>query len=227
MDERKLVRYNTFEGADSYSRKFHKKLSERVNNRNEQRLLRRLLKGIAAEDSRLGEGLALDLPCGCGRLFPLVSEFVGRVVEGDWGLDMLRIARQTQLAPGEGVAAVPALGYVRATALQMPFGSNRFDLVVSVRLCHHIREHHERLQYLRELLRISRRWVVFTYFDFHSLKNRWRELRRRFSHKRSKWTLRTAEVRGVGEEMGFELRRSVPLSRLFSGHRYAVLRRRD
>ncbi len=221
MDKDVLDHYNSPEGAQSYTRKFEKHLSERINNRHEQRLLQRLVERISDEAPF---DLALDLPCGYGRLMPLLRRHARRVVEGDWSFHLLKIARENQRADPSVEAAD---GYVRATALAMPFRERAFDLVLSVRLCHHIREHAERLIYVRELLRISNQWVVFTYFDYHSLKNLLREARRKFSGKRPKWTLRASEVAGIADEMGFEVVHSIPLSRLFSGHRYVALRRKQ
>jgi hypothetical protein len=76
---------------------------------------------------------------------------------------------------------------------------------------------------MHELLRISRQWVIFTYFDYYSIKNIWREIRRVFNGKSSKWTLKESDINQIAQEMGFEVFRSIPLSRLFSGHRYVVL----
>ena len=220
MDKDILSHYNSPQGAQSYTRKFEKHLSERINNRHEQRLLQRLIEKISAETPF---ETALDLPCGYGRLMPLLRRHARHVVEGDWSLPLLKIARENQRTDA---STGKADGYVRATALAMPFGDQTFDLVLSVRLCHHIREHAERLTYVRELLRIGRRWVVFTYFDYHSLKNLLREARRKFTGKRPKWTLKASEIAGIAEAMGYEVIYSIPLSRLFSGHRYVALRRK-
>jgi hypothetical protein len=76
-------------------------------------------------------------------------------------------------------------------------------------------------------MRVSRKWLVFTYFDTESIKNRTHEFRRRFNGKRSKWTLDSQEVKEVSQSAGFEVVRSIWLSRLFSGHRYVLLRRSD
>jgi len=220
MDKEILSHYNSPQGAQSYTRKFEKHLSERINNRHEQRLLQRLIGRISSETPF---ETALDLPCGYGRLMPLLRRHARHVVEGDWSLPLLKIARGNQRAD---TTVREADGYVRATALAMPFANQAFDLILSVRLCHHIREHAERLTYVRELLRISRRWVVFTYFDYHSLKNQLREVRRKLFGKRPKWTLRASEIEKIADEMGFEVVYSIPLSRLFSGHRYVALRRK-
>jgi len=220
MDKEILSHYNSDQGASSYTRKFEKHWSERVNNRHEQHLIRQLIAGIAAETPLR---TALDLPCGYGRLMPVLRQHVNQVFEGDWSLPLLKTARESQkAAPGPGEAD----GYVRATALAMPFADGTFDFVLSVRLCHHIRERTERLAYVRELLRISDHWVVFTYFDAHSVKNLLREVRCKLFGKSPKWTLKASEIREIAETMGFEVAHSIPLSRLFSGHRYVALRKK-
>lgn len=220
MDQSILSRYNSAEGAKSYTRKWKKHWTERVNNRTEQVLLERILDRIG----NLGDNsVGLDLPCGYGRLAPLVSQNVGRLVESDWSFHLLGEAR-TFLAGASDMR--PVLGFVRGTALQLPFTDQTFDLVLSARLCHHISAESERLQYVEEVLRISRNYAVFTYFDVSSLKNRLHSARRRFNGKRPKWTLSNAQVREIADRMGFDVVDLVPLSRLFSGHRFAVMRRR-
>ncbi len=217
MDKKILDRYNSPEGAASYAGKFKRHWSERINNWHEHRLVHRLLQKASNEKSI---GPALDLPCGYGRLYPIVRDLAERVVEGDWSFHLLSLARERQRL-GDSLPA-----YVRATALALPFPDGVFDLVLSVRLCHHIREHDERCRYVREIMRVSRQWVIFTYFDRDSLKNRLREWLRQFSKKRSKWTLSFSEIETLAESAGFDVAHSVPLSRFFSGHRYVVLRRR-
>ncbi|RME75188.1 MAG: class I SAM-dependent methyltransferase [Planctomycetota bacterium] len=217
MDPRKYARYNSREGADEYAHKFEKHLHERLNNWNEQRLLRSILHELLPARATAP---VLDLPCGCGRLYPLLREVADRVVESDWGTGMLENARAAERDD-------PALGYVRATALAIPFRDRAFELVLSVRLSHHLREREDRLAHIRELCRVSDRWVVFTFFDERSLKARLRAWRHKLTGKRLKSTLRLEEVERAADEAGFELVRATPLARLFSGHRYTVLRRRD
>jgi ubiquinone/menaquinone biosynthesis C-methylase UbiE len=220
MDKKILNRYNSLEGAESYSGKFKRHWTERINDRNERNLvsalLRKALKGKSIQ-------LALDLPCGYGRLYPVIKKCANRVVEADWSFHLLKLGREMRDNP----PAEPPSPYVRATALSLPFRNNTFDLVLSVRLSHHIRERAERHQYVREISRVSKGWVIFTYFDQDSIKNRLREWRRRFRNKRSKWTLSRSEIQTIAEEAGFDLFYSTPLSRFFSGHRYVVLRKKN
>ena len=78
-----------------------------------------------------------------------------------------------------------------------------------MRLCHHIREHKERTQYIQELMRVSGNWLAFTYFDEASIKNRLHELRRRYSSKRPKSALALQEIKSLGRAHGFEIVRSL------------------
>ena len=218
LEEAILDRYNSPAGAADYRGKFERRWTERINNVREQNLVRTLLAGIPREDIR---GLSLDLPSGYGRLNPLLSKVSPRVVEGDWSFYLLQEAR-SYLADLRGRQPI---GFVRGTALTLPFRDRAFDLVMSVRLCHHISEHAERMQYVREILRISGKWVVITYFDTASIKNRINAFKVGFTGKRGKWTLSRADVAGVATESGYDIVRTEALSRLFSGHNYAVLRR--
>lgn len=219
MEKHILDRYNSPQGAASYSGKFEKHWTERFNNRREQKLVRRLLHQIPEADRT---GLALDMPCGYGRLYPLVREVMPRVVEGDWSFHLLRTARARMDSMEE--AGAPR-GFIRGTALALPFADRAFDLVLSVRLSHHISSRDERHQYVREVLRVSGKWVLFTYFDAQSLKNVLHDFKRRFVHKRAKWTLTAQEISQLAAESGYRVVSADPLSRFFSGHRYVALRR--
>lgn len=216
MDPKVLDNYNSEAGTKRYTRKFEKHWTERINNFHEQRLVRSLLRNIP--HCRL----ALDLPSGYGRLFPLVQSACTRVIEGDWSFHMLSEARERLSRPNPLESPV---GYVRATAIKLPFEDRAFDLVFSVRLCHHMNLREERLQYIRELLRISAQSVIFTYFDSDSLKNRIHKLRGRIRKQRSNFTLNKRDVQQLAAEANFHLTRTVPLSTLFSGHQYTVMTR--
>lgn len=136
-------------------------LRARRSARREARLLQRLLGACGPL------GSALDCPCGAGRLLPVLGAAAARVVGADAALDMLRHARSA--APGT------ALGVADATRLPFPDGAA--DLVLCVRLLHHFPAAAERRTVLRELARVSRRWVLVSYFDRASVQA-WRRRRR-------------------------------------------------
>ncbi|MEQ8762372.1 MAG: class I SAM-dependent methyltransferase [Planctomycetota bacterium] len=211
MDKNLLDKYNSEEGALSYVAEYDDKLHRKLSNVAEVRILERLMKSVGQVDS------LLDIPSGFGRFRDLFRGHARQVVEGDWSLEMLRVNRSQAETPDE-------VGFVRADARSLPFADDSIDCVVSIRLSHHIPDRSQRYKHFDELLRVARRFVVATYFDEYSFKNLLRELRRPFNNKRSKWTLKTSEVRSLGRARGFELVESVPIFRLSSGHRYALLR---
>lgn len=202
--------------AESYATKYQRYWHKRMSDNRERNVLQQALK-VASQSGSMHN--ALDMPCGAGRLtcelFPHVTEIVGC----DYSLEQMKICRETYQFEQK-------MSFVRGNALALPFANLSFDLVLSVRLSHHIGDDKDRRSYLAELMRVCANHVIVTIFDSNSLKNRLREWRRKlYSKKRSKYTMSLDEVREVAKANDFELVANFPLARLFSGHQYLVLRR--
>jgi uncharacterized protein YbaR (Trm112 family) len=104
---------------------------------------------------RLGvRGPVLDVPHGTGKLGPHLTGLTDEVVGGD--------ASATMLAQ-----ATPQPGLTRAVLdiRRLPFRDGAFDGAVSLRLFHRLQPQARR-EGLRELARVSRRWVVVSYARF-------------------------------------------------------------
>ncbi len=107
--------------------------------------------------------LVLDAPCGSGRLAPALSEFAGRpAVALDASLEMLR-----------GHAADGPRLQARVEAL--PFCDGGFDAVVACRLLHHLSDDELLDAALSELLRVTKRLLIASFWSSRS----WPALRRR------------------------------------------------
>lgn len=211
MQQSKLDNYGSRRGAAAYQGDWQGKLHRRLSDRRERAIFARFFAAIGRCDS------ILDLPCGFGRLLELLRAHAARVIEADWSPTMLGLNAKQHGAR--------AAGYLRCTALAIPLSDRAVDAVVSVRLSHHFDDAGEREQHLREVLRVARRFAIVTYFSHHSLKNRLRLLRAPFNRKAPKHTLRTTRVDAIARESGFRRRDAVPLSRLTSGHVFALLAR--
>jgi SAM-dependent methyltransferase len=118
----------------------------------------RLVARLLSEHGAARGGLYLDAPCGAGRLTPVLSD-LGRAVALDANLSMLERARAS------GIAA-PA---VQATVLALPFADRSFEAAVCCRLLHHLRDERELARAVSELVRVSRRLVVASFWDAASL----------------------------------------------------------
>ena len=213
MDKRVLDKYASPEGAASYNVKYEEEVHKRVSNRVELRLLRRLFAHVGPR-RRL-----LDLPSGTGRMFGEIGKAAQSTVECDYSREMLKLCREN--IAGSGVPS----RFVTASCFQMPYRDGAFDCVFSARLMHHIPDRAERVRFIAEMARVSSDWVITTYFDTWSLKNILRAVRRPFNRKRPKVTFTTSEMRGIGARFGLRMEASWPLSRLASGHRYAIFRK--
>lgn len=135
--------------------------------RNPARTARELALLRAVWPGRPGESV-LDLPCGAGRLLPLLRDELGhRVVQADGSLAMLQQARSRALPPVPG-----ALG----NALAMPFADGAVDGVVMFRFLHHLPPD-AAARALAEACRVARRFVVVSFFhpcSVHQLTRAWR-----------------------------------------------------
>jgi ubiquinone/menaquinone biosynthesis C-methylase UbiE/uncharacterized protein YbaR (Trm112 family) len=205
--------YQDLEEARRYNEAYRRDMGKRWSTRRELSLLGRLLR------AQPRSGVLLDLPSGGGRLSPALAPHADLLVEADIGFGQLLYGREEHGDQDDRI-------WLTASAFHIPFKDRSVDGVVCCRLSHHLPTAGERERLLAELLRVARRFVIVTYFDHHSVKNLLRRARRPFDGKPPKMTMTTARVAALAREHGAELQAFPPLSRLFSGHRYALLVRR-
>ena len=212
MEKRVVERYKSFEGAASFNVKYDEEWHKRLCTRVEYKVIAKAFRLTGGNHD-----LILDLPSGAGRLFKAIQPFGKRFIEMDISHEMLKFVRQNH------ADAKPALGV--GSAFAMPLKDKCVDVAFSARLFHHVPDQKERHQYIKELCRVAKKNVIFTFFHTWSLKNILRRLRRPFNKKKPKVTMTTEELREVAKSVGWEVVTTIPLSRIASGHHYAVLRR--
>ena len=202
--------YRGVDRAERYNAKYSKQALKRASTRREFRLIEQLL------GSQPRSEVLLDLPSGGGRLSPALAPFAELILEADVALGQLQHGR------GGPPLGTPQL-WLHASAFDVPLLDQSVDGTVCVRLAHHLPAAVERERLVEEILRVSKRFALMTFFDFHSTKNRLRRLRRPFDRKPPKITMSRDELAGLAARSGFSLAACPPLSRLFSGHRYALM----
>jgi SAM-dependent methyltransferase len=107
----------------------------------------------------------LDLPCGTGRFTGHLARLNLEVVGGDISLQMMR---EADASPD--VAHPRIAGYVQADAEALPFDDRCLDCTVSIRFMFHV-DPITRRRILREMGRVSRRWLIIDYR--HRYSARW------------------------------------------------------
>jgi SAM-dependent methyltransferase len=206
--------YQRRDAADGYNAMYSERWHKRWITRREQALLGGLLASQPRSTS------LLDLPSGGGRLSAVMAPHTELLLEADIALGQLLHGREHQRVAARQL-------WLTASGFHIPLRDRAVDGVVCVRLNHHLPTADERERLLAELLRVARRFVVMTFFDHHSLKNWLRRARAPFDGKPSKMTMSVARVRELAAEGGFDLVAWPTLMHLGSGHRYALLVRRD
>ncbi len=98
-----------------------------------------------------GRGVLLDVPCGTGRLHPLLAAHGAAYLGLDISEVMLSEGRSTRLA--------------RADVRHLPLHSASFDAVICCRLLHHLREPELLRDTLTELLRVTRGLLIASFWD--------------------------------------------------------------
>ncbi len=157
--------------ALEYQRKRYRAADQAWVNRREQHLVKTLLNAYD-----LAGGTVLDIPCGYGRLFPIYTHLGMDFVGVDLNLGMLQLATQyDDLTSRDRV--------LHGSIFNLPFADASFDAVICIRLLHHPFCHTDRQRLLSELARVSRNYIILSYYHFEWLHAwscfmRWRKKRR-------------------------------------------------
>lgn len=128
----------------------------------EQHCLSRLLDRHIQPGSR---SKVVDVPCGYGRIMPLLQQLGFAYSWADVSSSMVAYVSQLDDAAGQG-------GGWTASVDALPFDDDSFDLTTTIRLFHHFHDPAERIAALRELRRVSREWVLVSFYTPFNL-HRW------------------------------------------------------
>lgn len=158
------------EDVKHYERTRYSKPDQWLINLIEQRIVKRFIKY-----HNLPSGHVLDIPCGFGRFSPIFIEYGMKVTSADISHAMVERTRD-KVFSGER-----ACNFLVASVKKLPFKEDSFDLCFTARLLHHNFTREERINILRELGRVSKRFVIVTMYRenfFHKLTRKLRRLQR-------------------------------------------------
>jgi len=141
-------------GSEAAAQKYARALEGTATHRREECCIRKALAGLGAG------ARVLDLPCGTGRLLPLLREMGFQVVEADSSPHMIEQGRR--YAERRGLS--DGTEFRVEDALATRFADDAFDAVLCNRLFHHFREAQVRRRCLRELRRICRGPLIVSFF---------------------------------------------------------------
>lgn len=201
-------KYQSVASAKSYNVGYQQRKQKRT--QREIAVLRSLLAGHAHAET------VLDMPCGGGRLSPVIGEFARSIIEMDLALGQLLYGRET-------CRTSAAQTWIRASGFQIPLKDGSVDGSICIRLSHHLYSLEEKERLLSELLRVARRFVIFSFVDGNSLKytlRRWRHKIAGAPLKTNSITIR--ELKEIAKRHGGDVS-ACPAIGPFQAHRYALI----
>jgi uncharacterized protein YbaR (Trm112 family) len=200
-------KFKTDSGAEGYRHLYEGTRAKRLTTRREKGILARLL----ASQGHCGS--LLDIPSGNGRVSAPLAAATDLLVEADTGLGQVMLGRH--LADW----ATPTV-WMTASAFEIPLRDNAVDGAVCNRLMHHLPSAEEQERLIAELLRVSRRFVILSFFDNRSVKNILSVISGR---KRRRPGLTVDTIARMARAHGARLAASPRLFLIGSGQRYALL----
>ena len=140
--------------ARLYADRFETGSRRRINER-EQRAVAKIFASL--EDCRS----IVDVPSGAGRFAKVLSH--GReLIEADVAFEILEFARE------RAEKARLRVAFLQSDASKLPLAAGAVDCVFCNRLLHHILRVQEREAFLREFHRVTRKYLVISFFDYHA-----------------------------------------------------------
>ena len=184
--------------SENYYLKHKKGLRRRLTTLREVALARKSLK-IAGNPQTI-----LDLPCGAGRFWPMLTEDPERtLLAADNSQDMVDTAKKLQ---DRETAGRFKCFQTSAFAIDLPDSS--VDNIFCMRLLHHIAEPADRLAILKEYYRVTRGTVCLSMWVEGNLQSRRRkrlEARRPVTGARNRIAVSAQQAESEYREAGFRI----------------------
>jgi ubiquinone/menaquinone biosynthesis C-methylase UbiE len=197
--------------AEKYARRFEKGAHRRIDQR-EQRAVHQIFTKLNGCRS------VLDVPSGAGRFVGALGQGNRLVIESDVAHEMVEIAGRR--AEKAGVRA----RCLQSDAGRLPFVDGAVDCIFCNRLLHHILPPEERAMFLKEFHRVTRRWLVITFFDykmFGAVRKTLKALKGRKPKYAEQPTFEQFEAEA--KACGFRVRDVVPTGPVWVAEKYLVL----
>lgn len=208
--------------AQRYFAKHGDSFSRRMSHLRDEQMARKALALVG------DPGLVLDLPCGAGRFWPLLTEKQNRVIIGaDNSGAMIEIACASQ--PQNVVKRVQPL---QTSAFDIALPDNSVDSIFCMRLLHHIGEAKHRMMILRQFHRVTRDSVVISLWvdgNFKAWKRERLQKRRSLNTEQqsyqNRFVLPAATVEAEFIQAGFRIQQRLDFLPMYAMWRVYVLRK--
>lgn len=213
------TRFDSESAAATYSRKH-----DNARDRREQRCIASAM--AACELAR--DSLVLDLPCGAGRLSRMVVDAGHRLVGADSSPHMVGQAVDAWLRQNDQSSQrFDRASFEVRDVMNTGYEDAKFDLIICNRLFHHFTESTTRVQALTELRRVTRRWLIVSFFNANTIDAKWKRFRNFVRIKRpiGRIPIPYGQFEAEAHAAGLKIIRSFPTRGVISPQWYVLLER--
>ncbi len=149
-------------------------------------------------------GLILDLPCGNGHFWPVLTEHANRVIlAGGHNADTLGLAMRG-FSPALAARITPLHASVEAITL----GNNAVDCIFCMEVFHRVGDGEQRQAILREFHRVSRDTVIISLWvdgNYRAWRRRRLEQRRANLERKNRFVVSRSQIESEFLQAGFEI----------------------
>jgi ubiquinone/menaquinone biosynthesis C-methylase UbiE len=147
----------------------------------------------------------LDLPCGTGRFWSLLTEEKDRkIIACDYSQDMIDIGMQHRPP-----TITKRISTLQSSAFQLDLPDGAVDNIFCIRLLHHIGNSKDRLRLLAEMHRVARSSVIISLWVDGNVKS-WRrsklESKRARREYQNRFVIPRSQVEKEFEQAGFDIK---------------------
>ena len=209
----------TLKHSRNYHEKHRRTIGRRLSNWREQQMAAQAL-ALAGKPA-----VILDLPCGTGRFWPLLSRATQQtILAADNSDAMLDVARE--VTPP---SLLERITLFQSSAFDIQLEDNRVDHVFCMRLLHHITRSEDRLAILREFHRVTRHTVALSLWvdgNYKAWRRRKLEARRTRKTYQNRIVLERRRIEPEFEQAGFTIAAHFDFLKFYAMWRLYVLQKK-
>lgn len=205
--------------AEQYFHKHSSGLWRKLSTWRERQLLSKALE-LAGNPKTV-----LDVPCGTGRFWEVLTAVPDRVVYAcDNSQDMLRVGLRLR-AP----ELVRRIHGFQGSAFDLSVADGWVEAVLCIRLIHHIGQAADRLKLLRELARVSSNTLIISLWvdgNYQAQRRKKKEAGRNLKGYQNRFVIPVATIEAEFEQVGLQIDHRLNFLPHYSMWRTYVLRKR-
>lgn len=216
-DHQPLFKADDGKVVDTYEGRRYTGRSQGFLDRRERACLERLLRKKAAAPGQT----VLDMPCGYGRIAPLL---VGLGLTPLWGDISFAMAQRASRRP----EATSGIGQLVGNSEQIPLAANTVDGATCIRLIEHFRLGQRRTDMMRELGRVVRHWLVVSFYDGATIHGKTKRLACKMRGKKVSVAMQSrASFQAEADAAGLDVIAFFAPVRFVHAHTFALLTPRE